>query len=81
VDEVGDVNVPAHGVDKVVPAFAIAVPFATFRQHREIMVRQLDPRCHRQGPAVKAVEGIAPDIVGSLWRLAYSRNNDEVGRL
>lgn len=78
VDKELHVDVPADRRHEMVAAFAVAIAVAGGDDHRHGVVGEPDPCCHRQGPAVQAVEGVASGIVRQLGRLADARNQGDL---
>src|SRR5690606_18873828 len=56
--DVGDVDVPADGVEEVVPPDAVAIAVARHRDDVEARVGQLGPLGDGKGPAVQGGEAV-----------------------
>ncbi len=65
----------------MVAPFAVAVAVAGVGHHLKFVVGELRPGGHRQGAAMDAVEGVAPEIMGKLPRLADAGDHEEAFRL
>jgi len=76
VDDVREVDVATERGQIVVPALAVGTAIAGFGKDGKSRIGELYPRGCGQGPAVQAVEGIDPDIVRGLGRLADAGGKD-----
>ncbi|GBE35981.1 hypothetical protein BMS3Bbin07_00117 [bacterium BMS3Bbin07] len=75
------VYVSPDSVQQVVAPFPIAVTVSCNGNNRHLMVCKPYPCCNRQGPSVKAVEGIALHVVGELGSLPNPGYNRKLVRL
>ena len=64
VDDVGDVRVSPDGVHEVIAALPVHVAVPALGNHDKTSVRGFDRGCHRQGPAMEAVEVVRVQILG-----------------
>src|SRR5690606_5600460 len=81
LDDVGQVDVAAAGMDEVVAADAVGVAVAVHHQHRHLGVGQAEAGGHRQRPTVDGHEAVGVDVVGQFRAAADAADDhDLVGR-
>ena len=61
-DDVGQIQIAAHGVHEVTQTDAITVSIPAGDHHVKVVVGKLDPGSHGHGPAVQAVDTIGVDV-------------------
>lgn len=81
VDEVGQVNVAADGVDEVADALAVGVAVSRVSDDGQLVVSQLDADSHGQSPAVNAVKGVEVVKIRTVGRAADAKNHGHLVRL
>ena len=69
-DDVGQIHVSSHGMDKVVATNTIAVSVSTGGDDLEFVVSHLGTCGHGQGAAVESVHSIRVDITWQVRRTA-----------
>jgi len=64
--DVGQVHVPAHGVDEMIAADAIAVAVAPGADDFKLVIAQLGAGADRQGASVQGVHAVGVDEAGQV---------------
>src|SRR3989449_148445 len=77
-DDVEQIDVAAHGVDKVVAADTETVAVTASHQYCQIVIGKLHPSRHRQRPAVQSVHAIGINETGKVGRTADATDGDHV---
>ncbi len=77
-DDVGEIEVAAHGVDEVADADAVAVAIAAGDDHLEIGVGQLDAGGHRDSASMQGVHAVGVHIAGQVGGAADAGDDDQV---
>jgi hypothetical protein len=62
----------------MIAPLAVTIAIAGNGQHGHVIIGKPDSGCHRQGPAMQTVKGIALGIMGKLGALTNTRNNGEL---
>ena len=73
MDHNRDIGIAAHGMEEMIAALTIAIPFTGNHNGRQARVGRMDAQCRRKCPAVQSVEKIAFQIMRELGGLADAR--------
>jgi hypothetical protein len=63
------------------PPNAEAVAVTAGDDHRELVIRELDPRSHRQRSAMQRVHAVGVDVARQVGRAADAANRHHIVRL
>jgi hypothetical protein len=77
-DDVGQIEVAAHGVDEVGHADAVAVAVAAHRHDVQVVVGERGPGGHGQRASVQAVHTVRVDEPGQVRRAADAGDDQHV---
>ena len=80
-DDVGEVQVAAHGVHEVAQTDAVTVSIPAGDHHVHVLVGELDPGSHRHGPAVQAVDTVGMDVARQVGRATDPGDGEQFLRL
>ena len=77
-DDIGEVQVAAHGVHEVAQTDAVTVAIPAGDHHVHVLVGELDPGSHGHGPAMQAVDAIGMDVARQVGRAADPGDREQL---
>ena len=80
MDKMGDINIAADIVEKVIPPFPVRIAIAGIDNHRQVIVGNFDRRRGWQRAAMETAEAVGGEILIGFGGLANPSDQDDLMR-